>query len=104
MAFRVNISREAEQEGKSILDWLLAQHAGETGFRWFEGLEKAIASLTEMPERCPLAPENKEFSFEVRHLLYGRRPHIYRVIFTVEGDAVYILHIWHGRRKRIPPL
>ena len=103
MAFRVNISREAEQEGKSILDWLLAQHAGETGFRWFEGLEKAIASLTEMPERCPLAPENKEFSFEVRHLLYGRQPHIYRVIFTVEGDAVYILHIWHGRRKRIPP-
>ncbi|HLX85134.1 MAG TPA: type II toxin-antitoxin system RelE/ParE family toxin [Terriglobales bacterium] len=67
----------------------------------FEGLKRAIASLAEMPERCPLARENKEFSFEVRNLLYGRKPHVYRVVFTVEGDTVYILHIWHGRRRRI---
>jgi len=64
-------------------------------------LEKAIASLATFPERCPLAPENEAFPFETRHLLYGRRPHIYRVIFKVESDTVYILHIWHGRRQPV---
>jgi hypothetical protein len=57
-------------------------------------------SLAEMPERCSIA-ENKEFSFEVRHLLYGRKPHVYRAVFTIEGDTVYILHLWHSRRKLI---
>ena len=49
MVFRVNISQDAEQDGYGILTWLLSEHAGETGWRWFEGLEKAIASLAEMP-------------------------------------------------------
>jgi hypothetical protein len=52
-----------------------------------------------MPERCSIAPENNEFSFEVRHLLYGRRPHVYRIVFTIEGGTVYILHLWHSRRR-----
>jgi hypothetical protein len=43
-------------------------------------------------QRCALAPENARFPFEVRHLLYGRKPHIYRIIFTVEGDTVSVLH------------
>jgi hypothetical protein len=53
-------------------------------------------------DRCPLAPENKEFPFEVRQLLYGRKPHLYRVLFTIEGDTVVVLHIRHGRRRRLP--
>ena len=103
MAFRVEISKEAEHDATSILDWLISQHAGETGLRWLEGLEKTIASLANMPERCPLAPEDAEFPFEVRHLLYGRKPHIYRIVFTVDGETVYVLHIWHGRRRHIKP-
>ncbi|MDQ6666099.1 MAG: type II toxin-antitoxin system RelE/ParE family toxin, partial [Acidobacteriota bacterium] len=66
MAFRVEITEEAERDGKSILDWLAARHAGEAGLRWFQGLEKAIASLASLPARCPLPPENAEFPFEVR--------------------------------------
>jgi plasmid stabilization system protein ParE len=66
---------------------------------WFLALEEAIASLANFPQRCPLAPENAEFPFEVRQLLYGRKPHVYRILFTlVESDTVYILHIRHGRR------
>jgi len=88
MAFRVEITREAELDSNAILEWLISQHAGETGLRWFEGLNRAVASLASMPSRCPFAPENAEFPFEVRHLLYGRKPHIYRVIFTVDGDVI----------------
>lgn len=101
MAFRVEITEEAERDGHTILDWLISEHAGETGLRWFEGLEKAIASLATLPARCPLAPENAEFPFEVRHLLYGRKPHVYRILFTIDGETVFVLHIRHGRRKPI---
>lgn len=101
MVFRVDISAQAEREADEILQWLLSQHAGETGIRWFLALEEAIASLNKLPERCPVAAESSRFPFEVRQLLYGRRPHVYRILFTIAGDTVNILHIRHGRRKPV---
>jgi plasmid stabilization system protein ParE len=101
MAFRVKQSPQADSDLDGILEWLLAQQAGDTGLRWFQKLKEAVATLSELPQRCPLAPENKEFPFEVRQLLYGRKPHVYRVLFTIEGDAVVILHIRHGRRRHL---
>jgi plasmid stabilization system protein ParE len=64
-------------------------------------MEDAIASLATFPKRCPLAPETVRFPFEVRQLLYGRKPHVYRILFTIEGDTVIVLHIRHGRRKPV---
>lgn len=29
----------------------------------------------------------------------GVRPHVYRVLFTIEEETVYILHVRHGRRQ-----
>jgi plasmid stabilization system protein ParE len=102
MAFRVETSAQAESEANSILEWLLSEHAGETGIRWFLALDDAIASLARFPERCPLAPETRRFPFEVRQLLYGRKPSVYRILFTVDGETVKILHIRHARRERLP--
>lgn len=104
MAFRVEPSAQAQLDLNDILEWLLEQGAGETGLRWFFRLEEAIASLAELPHRCPLAPENKEFPFEVRQLLHGRQPHQYRVLYTIDGETVVILHIRHGRRRRLHEL
>ena len=99
MTFRVEVTASAEQDADAILEWLISQHAGKTGMRWFAALQDAIASLAEFPERCPLAPENSTFPFEVRHLLYGNKPHVYRILFTVVDKIVYVLHIRHSRRQ-----
>ena len=99
MTFRVETTAAAEHDADTILDWLLSEHARDTGMRWFLALQEAIASLAEFPERCPLAPEKAAFPFEVRHLLYGRKPHVYRILFTIEEQTVYVLHIRHGRRQ-----
>jgi|SRR5271163_917893 len=101
MTFRVELSAQAESDAESILDWLISQHAGETGLRWFLALDEAIASLATFPKRCPLAPESARFPFEVRQLLYGRKPNLYRILFSIEGETVQVLHIRHGRRKPI---
>jgi plasmid stabilization system protein ParE len=101
MAFRVEPTAQTQHDLDGILEWLLEQGAGEAGLRWFFKLEEAIASLSELPHRCPLAPEDKEFPFEVRQLVHGRKPHQYRVLFTIDGDTVVILHIRHGRRRHL---
>jgi plasmid stabilization system protein ParE len=99
MTYRVETAAAAEQDADAILEWLLSERAGDTGKRWFLALQDAIASLAEFPTRCPLAPEDTAFPFEVRHLLYGRKPHVYRILFTIESQTVYVLHIRHGRRR-----
>jgi plasmid stabilization system protein ParE len=99
MTFRVETTAADEQDADAVLDWVLSEHAGDAGIRWFLALRDAIASLAEFPKRCSLAPENAVFPFEVRHLLYGRTPHVYRILFTIENETVYVLHIRHGRRQ-----
>jgi plasmid stabilization system protein ParE len=75
--------------------------AGETGLRWFRKMKETINSLSQIPERCPLAPENDEFTYELRQLLYGRKPNVYRILFTIDGDTVIVLRIRHGRRQPV---
>jgi plasmid stabilization system protein ParE len=101
MAFRVKQTAEADRDLDLILEWLTARQAGETGLHWLEGLKDTIDSLSELPHRCPLAPESVAFPFELRQLLHGRKSHQYRVLFTIEADTVIILHIRHGRRLPI---
>jgi plasmid stabilization system protein ParE len=99
MTFRVETTATAEQDADAILEWLLFQHAGDTGKKWFEALQEAISSLAEFPARCPLAPEDAALPFEVRHLFYGHAPHVYRILFTIQDETVYVLHVRHGRRR-----
>src|ERR1700745_2406509 len=40
MAFRVEYSAEAEADLEGILEWLISQHAGQTGLRWVAGWEE----------------------------------------------------------------
>jgi plasmid stabilization system protein ParE len=99
MAFRVELSERAQRDISGIYDWLRSEQVGDAGERWFGALRTAIASLSDLPSRCPLAPENQDAPVEVRQLLYGSRPHTYRILFAIEGDVVQVLHIRHARRR-----
>jgi toxin ParE1/3/4 len=70
--------------------------------RWYNGLERAVAALASHPNRCPVAPEARKAKRKLRNLLYGNKPHIYRVIYEVdeERQAVWVLHIRHGARRK----
>jgi toxin ParE1/3/4 len=64
---------------------------------WYCGLRDAIRALRNTPDRCPATPEARD----LRHLLYGNKPHIYRVIYRVleKQKQVHVLHIRHGARQ-----
>jgi plasmid stabilization system protein ParE len=78
MAYRVNVTARAERDLALIFDAINAEHS-EAALKWYRGLKEAILSLEQQPNRCPETPENSK----LRHLLYGHKPHIYRLIYRV---------------------
>jgi toxin ParE1/3/4 len=96
MAYLVRTSARAERD----LAFLYKQINVEESLaarKWYLGLTEAISSLERHPNRCPRAMENPT----LRHLLYGRKPYVYRIIYSVVEKAkqVEILHIRHGARR-----
>jgi plasmid stabilization system protein ParE len=104
MNYRVVILPEAEREMEQASLWI-AEQAPQRAAAWLRGLRAAIATLRTHPRRCPVAPENAFLPGEIRQLLYGRRPHVYRVLFEVrdEEQTVTILHVVHGARDYLRP-
>jgi hypothetical protein len=55
--------------------------------------------LEDIAERCPVIPEQEEFSLEIRHLIYFS----HRIVFSVEREKkrVVIYRVYHGSRQRL---
>ena len=92
MTYRVVVQRLALRDLDDAYRWA-AKQAPETASRWLNRFEQAIASLGEHPERCPLARESAKTELEIRDFLFGHRPNVFRVIFTIEAKTVRILRI-----------
>jgi plasmid stabilization system protein ParE len=102
MKYQLVIQPSAQSEMEGAYEWI-AKSAPLTAVRWYNGLLKSIKSLVDNPERCALAPEDEYFPEEIRNLLYGKRKNAYRVIFTIRGDTVHVLHFRRGARKALRP-
>jgi plasmid stabilization system protein ParE len=104
MAYRVELARNAEAEIGDLYLWVV-DRAPSQGAAWFNGLERAILSLEQLPKRFRIAPESFDPDQPVRVLNYGRRPHVYRVFFTIDETAkvVRVVHIRRGARQRPAP-
>lgn len=100
MEYRVKLTLRARHDLSGIYNWLGA-NSPSPALTWYRGLREAIGSLSDSPNRCPITPENPS----LRHLLYGKKPHIYRAVFRViEGQKqVHVLHIRHGARQAFKP-
>lgn len=83
MTYLIEISSVAEAEADSAFLLLSQMTSPEKAREWYEGLFKAIESLSAMPKRCPIARENQYFSKEIRQLLYGKGRNSYRILFTI---------------------
>lgn len=90
MAYRVEIAPRAERDLADIYGYIQAQTSPPAA-KWFNGLAKAIVGLENYPKRAPVTPENSN----LRHLLYGKKPYVYRIIFKIDEqtETVYILTI-----------
>jgi toxin ParE1/3/4 len=99
MTYRVELTARASRNLRRIFRHINAQSSLQAN-AWFNDLEAAILSLDQHPERSPVTPENGA----LRHLLFGKKPNVYRVIFAIDRRAqiVRVLHIRHGARQPLP--
>ena len=96
--YRVEPTDKALVDAGEAYFWINEQSEG-VALRWYKGLMKAFRSLEKNPLRCPLAPESAFFEGEIRQLIYGK----YRILFTVEGETVFVLRVRHGAREYLKP-
>ena len=90
MTYRVELTEQAARNFEHIYRMINAEDTAQARL-WSNGLEKTILSLDEYPDRGAAIAEDKS----LRHLLYRRRRHLYRIIYSVNdtGNVVTVLHI-----------
>jgi plasmid stabilization system protein ParE len=100
MTYRVVIQQPALDDLDEYYRWA-AKHAPDTAAKWLNRFQAELQTLADQPQRCSLAPENGRVSREIRQLLFGKRPNVYRAIFTVDGEAVRVLRVRRATRMRM---
>ena len=99
MAYALQITNKALAEIDEALAFR-AHRSVAAAVRWHVKLMDAIRSLPDNPERWPLAPESDWYP-GIRELNFGKRGDIYRILFEIRGDVVYVLRIRHGAQDAL---
>ena len=102
MRYRVVVTANAKT---NLRDYYMraSRMAPVTADRWLGRFEAAIESLVDHPERCQLAAESSSVEPTIRQLLFGRKGAVFRVLFTVVGNEVRVLHIRRGVMSAADP-
>lgn len=97
MGYVVKFGFRAQRDLEALYAQINAEYSA-PALKWYEDLWDAILGLETKSNRGSIFQKNRR----PRQLLYGRRPHIYRVIYRVVENQkeVEILHICHGARRR----
>ncbi|MDB4948028.1 MAG: plasmid stabilization system protein [Gemmatimonadetes bacterium] len=98
MKYEIVAQPSAEREIHDTYLYLLG-FGGSKADDWLDAVQEAFESLEEFPERCAYAPENAVFRRTIRQLV--RPP--YRIVFTIVGDDVRILHVRHRSQPALEP-
>jgi plasmid stabilization system protein ParE len=69
--FQVVITEPAEQDIQAAFTWWRDNRSADQAARWYEKIIPAIATLREMPDRCPRASENDLHPLGLRELHFG---------------------------------
>jgi plasmid stabilization system protein ParE len=91
--YKVILYPTAQQDLLAVIDYLNTL-SGEVALRYYDTLTAQIASLSQMPERCPRPKDLALAAKGYRYLVV----HDYLVFYVVSGDTVQIRRILYGRR------
>jgi len=80
----------AQANVRESFDWGCRAWGKREAQQWAHQLRTAVfKQLAIVPKGFPLAPEDDEFSEEIRQMIVGR----YRALFTIKGRNVHVLHV-----------
>ena len=97
MSYRVILQAQANEDIDRVLSYLVRHASMDVAARWLTEIEGAVDTLERMPLRCPIAAESEQFEHEIRQLLVDP----YRILFTIVGREVHVLHVRHASRRTL---
>lgn len=95
-SFAINVRPAATDDILRFVRRIARTVSPASAARWNNGIFARIDTLSSDPARCPLADEAAALGFDLRMLLYGRGRHVYRILFTIDGDTVNVLRVRHA--------
>ena len=96
MIYRVSIVPRARRQLLDAALWWSDNRSTEQAVRWLDGFEAALQTLTNDPERFPLATESAAYPVLIRQLLYGLgRTKTHRALFEFRGGEVIVHAVRH---------
>lgn len=88
--YKVIIEESAQLDVQDSYDWGRRVWGKALAQKWVRNLRTAITKrLAATPRAFPRAPESDAFGHDIRHMIIDR----YRVLFTIEGKRVHVLHV-----------
>ncbi|HZL25815.1 MAG TPA: type II toxin-antitoxin system RelE/ParE family toxin [Acidobacteriaceae bacterium] len=99
MVYLVNLTDRAARDLDIIYGFINVPGSAGAA-RWFSRLQSTISLLAAAPHMGKVTREDKA----VREVIYGKKPHQYRILYEIIEDEhrIDVLTIWHGRRR--PPI
>jgi plasmid stabilization system protein ParE len=101
MSHTVVIQRRAQRDILVNSQRIESERSFSASMRWFDGIRRAIDSLAQNPERCPLADEADDFGFDLRILIHGRKRQVFRILFIIDGVFVHVLRVRHASQDYV---
>ena len=100
MLYQIAFEEDAIEDIRKTLRWIERNakgHPQKKAGQWFNAMQKAVDSLSQFLFRCSPATEDSLVDEVVRQLLFQQ----YRILYTVRGDTVYVLHIRHQNQESL---
>lgn len=103
MTYRVRELRRAQADIREIAHWLAAR-SPQGARAWLDAYDDLLARLERNADSFSLADENEDFEFDVRQALFKtRHGRIYRALYLIEGDEVFVLRVRGPGQASVDP-
>lgn len=93
---KVRLSEEALRQITAIGDYI-AKDSPENARRWIVRLRATIDTLGSFSKRHAVLYTTADVGREVRQTFFG----VYRILYEIQDDRVYVLTVRHGARRPI---
>ena len=93
MKFAVHELPKVQADKRHIVEWLF-QRSPLGAASWLDAYDKMVERLAMTADSFPVAQESDHLDLEVRQVLFKtRRGRMYRAIFHLVGNDVYVLRV-----------
>lgn len=101
MARTLKLQPNARSDINDLLDTIKDRISVTAAARWLSRLNRALQALSRDAERWALTEEPSLADTDIRELLFGRRPHIYRVFYNFNSERVVVYRVRHSAQDSL---